>query len=147
MITCFRDEYSFLSNFHLAPIIYGRQQRMWPTAEHLFQAWKCVNPDDARRILTAPTPGAAKRLGRQISMRKNWMSIRLTVMETIVRLKFQQNASLTRLLLNTGDQQIIEGNSRGDRFWGAEWNGATWVGENHLGKILMKVREELHSTK
>ena len=43
------------------------------------------------------------------------------------------------LLLATGDAKIVEGNTWGDVFWGV-CNG---VGENHLGEILMKVRQDL----
>lgn len=43
------------------------------------------------------------------------------------------------MLINTGDAELIEGNSWGDTFWG-ECNG---IGENNLGKILMKIRKEI----
>jgi predicted NAD-dependent protein-ADP-ribosyltransferase YbiA (DUF1768 family) len=39
----------------------------------------------------------------------------------------------------TGSEEIIEWNNWGDRIWGKTYDG---VGENHLGKILMKIREE-----
>ena len=50
-----------------------------------------------------------------------------------------QNAELRIKLLETGNEHLEEGNTWGDRIWGTV-NG---VGQNRLGKILMRVREEL----
>ena len=44
------------------------------------------------------------------------------------------------MLIQTGDSVLIEGNTWGDRVWGV-CNG---VGENRLGRILMKIRSELN---
>ena len=43
------------------------------------------------------------------------------------------------MLLDTGDKFIEETNWWKDQFWGV-YNG---VGENNLGKILMRIREEI----
>jgi predicted NAD-dependent protein-ADP-ribosyltransferase YbiA (DUF1768 family) len=59
-----------------------------------------------------------------------------------VKDKFSRNPELRVKLLNTGDLQLVEGNYWGDTFWGV-CNGK---GENHLGKILMRVRKELADT-
>ena len=44
-------------------------------------------------------------------------------------------------LLDTGDRELIEGNTWGDRFWGV----CRGEGENKLGRILMRVRDELRA--
>ena len=62
-------------------------------------------------------------------------------METAVHAKFTQNVELKELLLETGDSELIEGNTWGDREWGVDLK--TNEGQNKLGKILMKVRESL----
>ena len=46
---------------------------------------------------------------------------------------------LARKLLDTGDCYIQEGNKWNDRFWGV----CKGQGENHLGKLIMKIRSEL----
>ncbi|MCY8564311.1 NADAR family protein [Bacillus sonorensis] len=56
-----------------------------------------------------------------------------------MKAKFEQNDHLINKLLQTGESILIEGNTWGDKIWGV-CNG---VGENKLGKILMKVRNEL----
>jgi len=60
-------------------------------------------------------------------------------METLLRDKFTRHADLRILLLDTGDRELVEGNTWDDRFWGV----CEGVGENHLGRLLMKIRAEL----
>lgn len=50
-----------------------------------------------------------------------------------------QNKEIAKILLNTDDEEIIEVTSN-DYYWGCGTNG---TGKNMLGKILMKVRDEL----
>ena len=49
-----------------------------------------------------------------------------------------------RCLVATGDAIVIEGNTWRDTYWGVDLK--TGEGENHLGKILMRVRSELAQT-
>jgi predicted NAD-dependent protein-ADP-ribosyltransferase YbiA (DUF1768 family) len=62
-------------------------------------------------------------------------------MERCVRYKFTYDAELRQKLLATGDAILEEGNDWGDRVWGV----VDGVGKNRLGKILMKVRDELRN--
>lgn len=62
-------------------------------------------------------------------------------MYEICKAKFSQNTELKKRLLSTGNEHLEEGNTWGDKIWGTV-NG---VGENRLGKILMRIREELRN--
>jgi ribA/ribD-fused uncharacterized protein len=93
------------------------------------------------RIAKAATPGTAKRLGRAVSLRTDWETIKFAVMENLLRQKFA-NPALRWQLLATGSATLHEGNSWGDRIWGECPLG---VGENHLGRLLMKIRDELRA--
>ena len=64
-ITQFRGQHRFLSNFY--PLWDGTL-----TVEHLYQAAKCELSDDVLHVLAAPTPGDAKRRGRQVALRPDW---------------------------------------------------------------------------
>ena len=86
-------------------------------------------------------PGKSKSAGRRLPLRPDWLQVRRGIMEEIVRAKFTQHPELAARLLATGDKVLIEGNHWGDTCWGVDTR--TGQGENHLGKILMKVREEL----
>lgn len=83
----------------------------------------------------------SKKAGRNVSLRPDWDSVKVGLMEGIIRAKFTQNVGLAEKLTATGDRELVEGNSWHDLFWGAD--GKTLEGENHLGRILMKIRDEL----
>ena len=135
-INTFRGEYEFLSNFSPAEIEY--EGILYPTTEHAFQAAKMLDPDARRACAALATPGQAKRWGRAVKLRPDWEHVKLDVMEAVLRLKFAR-PELTQKLLATSKATLIEGNTWGDKFWGV----CDGVGENHLGLLLMKVRDAL----
>lgn len=112
----------------------------FPSVEHAYQAAKCQDYTMRWNVAMQPTPGWAKIWGRKVTLRPDWESIKLQVMLDLVRIKFAV-PELRAKLLATGDAELIEGNYWGDRFWGV----CKGVGENHLGKILMQVREEIRN--
>lgn len=134
-IDSFRDNYAFLSNFYSVPVIYDGIQ--YQNTESAFQAQKCANKED-RLQFSQLNPSEAKHLGRSITLRKDWESIKVSVMKDIVREKFLQNLDLLDRLLETGDCYLEEGNDWCDRTWGTV-NG---VGRNLLGYTLMELRDE-----
>ena len=138
-IAQFKGEYRFLSNFY--PVAVEFEGIMYPTVEHAYQSAKTLDMNERKRIAALPTPSDAKREGRKLKLREDWETVKSDVMERCVRYKFTHDAELRERLLATGDAILEEGNDWGDRVWGVV-NG---VGENRLGKILMKVREELRS--
>lgn len=108
--------------------------------EAAFQAQK-VSSEDECKTFSALNPSEAKKKGRHVSLRKDvdWDSVKTVCMYEICKVKFSQNEELRNRLIETGDEHLEEGNTWGDRIWGTV-NG---IGENRLGKILMRVREEL----
>lgn len=141
MIRIFREQHFFLSNFYKTEIYY--RGHVYKSAEHMFQAAKCLKKSDREKIRNAKTAKTAKILGRFVKLRRNWDLDRVRVMEGILRMKFR-NAKLKRLLRETGDRMLIEGNYWHDTFWGV--CGCTKherTGQNLLGKILMKIRSEI----
>ena len=130
----FRNEYWFLSNMFECPIVYrGLKFRNVEAAFHAQKSEK-----DASRFCNLDG-FTAKKLGRAIPLRADWSAVRIQLMTEIIYAKFTQNTALQKLLLNTGNTPIIEENSWNDTFWGT-CNGR---GQNHLGKILMNIRENL----
>lgn len=140
IINIFRHDYSFLSNFYRSSIEY--QGDVYSTAEHLFQALKTKSKRLREQIRIAKTPSSAKKLGRRIILRKDWETIKYKLMYMVVRLKFQQDSKLTDALLDTEKHTLVEENYWHDNIWGSCicHKCKQIEGENHLGKILMKVR-------
>ncbi len=139
-IWAFSGPHRFLSNFYEWSVTY--EGHTYPSVEHAFQAAKSLDPVDRVRISCISTPGGAKRAGRQVPLRADWDDVRIDVMHALLRLKFAPGSDLAKMLLDTGDAELVEGNTWGDRFWGV----CGGEGENNLGKLLMKVRAELRRT-
>ena len=134
----FIDAYAFLSNFYHSPVKY--RNLIYLNAEAAFQAQKESCEKDKEQY-TRMNPAQAKLVGRNCNLREDWEEIKEQTMYEIVKAKFTQNEALARLLLATGDAYLEEGNWWHDTTWGV-CNG---VGQNKLGKILMRVREEIAS--
>ena len=132
-ISKFIGEWAFLSNFHEHPFIWKGE--VWKTAEHAFQAAKCVSRIEADAVREAPTPGLAKRLGRRVVLRSDWEESKIKVMRDILAAKFSKEP-LRGKLLSTKNADLVEGNSWNDRFWGV----CRGQGLNHLGKLLVERR-------
>ena len=136
-----KDKYGEFSNFaHFAFTLDGRE---WPTSEHYFQAQKFVDEEYREKIRQTAGPIIAARLGRsrKVPIRSDWENIKVDIMRAAVKQKFAAHSALARLLLGTGDEELIEAAPR-DFFWGCRKDG---TGCNWLGRILMEVREELKS--
>ena len=131
-------EFEFASNFALCEIdLHGIK---FPTVEHAFQASKTLCENERIMISQLSTPGQAKRAGRKLKLRSDWEEIKINIMYELLQQKFAQPL-FRDLLLNTDDIEIIEDNNWNDYFWG-KCNGR---GENNLGKLLMKVRDNLRN--
>ena len=139
-IDSFNGQYRFLSNFAACKVTYEGLE--YKSTEHAYQAAKTLNAEARRKIREAKSPGEAKRLGKTVYLRPDWEEIKFEIMENLLRQKFNQ-PDFKRALLNTGNIELIEGNTWGDTIWGV----CKGKGQNHLGKLLMKVRKDLQSKK
>lgn len=145
----FHGEYRFLSNFYYLPepIVEtyddkatGETHRVsFTTLEHAYQASKYRNLGYKFQVADCETPGQAKRMGRRYAARPDWEAIKLDVMLYFTRRKYE-HPQMKAKLLATGSRDLIEVNNHGDVYWGTD---EFLDGENHLGLILMQVRQEL----
>lgn len=136
MIKEFRGQYYFLSNFYNAKVEW--EGITYLNNESAFQSAK-VTDFETRLKFANLDPSSGKRKGRNVQLRHDWEKVKFDIMYEIVKAKFTQNEDLKEKLLATGNEELQEGNTWNDRIWGV-CNGK---GQNHLGKILMRVREEL----
>jgi ribA/ribD-fused uncharacterized protein len=135
------DEFGDFSNFAAFPIRLGG--KVWPTSEHYFQAQKFHDAGHREAIRKAKSPMIAARMGRdrRKRLRRDWESVKVSVMTDAVRAKFTQHEGLRGLLLSTGDAKIVE-HAANDAYWG---DGGDRSGRNMLGQVLMRVRAELRA--
>lgn len=140
VIDTFRGRFSFLSNMHMfdPPIVY-QGVKFW-SSENLYQAIK--TKDISERITIGMLlPAESKRFARELFIRPDWDEVKIDGMEWVLKQKFNtvQRPALCDMLDATEDFELIEGNLHGDTFWGVDKR--TGLGDNHLGKLLMKRRE------
>jgi ribA/ribD-fused uncharacterized protein len=113
----------------------------YPTVEHAYQAAKTLDQTERVVILAALSPGSAKRLGKTVTKRTDWDDItKINVMAVLLKQKFADPVT-AHYLKETGDAELIEGNHWGDVFWGV----CRGVGKNHLGRLLMEIRDTLRN--
>ncbi|MCJ1675847.1 NADAR family protein [Streptomyces sp. APSN-46.1] len=105
------------------------------------QAQKFAGTAHADRIRRAPSAVQAAELGRTRSypLRRDWEGVKDDVMRRAVYEKFTQNQETRVILLATGQQELVE-DTTADHYWG---RGATGMGKNMLGRILMRTRTRL----
>lgn len=172
MITEFRHENRYLSNFWICPVMVAHPSCSpdclftWASSEHAYQAMKTREPDEINALYMASGPLKAKRLGREVTMREDWALVRKQFMLSILLAKFTQNQELGKLLTDTAPRLLVEGNTWHDNYWGqctcrscfGSAAGPGYVpelfhtalvyprmhpGKNYLGKLLMAVRDVL----
>lgn len=139
--------YGAFSNLYRCEITF--EGRIFPTAEHAYQAGKAAKAAVREWILQAPTPALAAMAAHGLytwDVVPNWANIKVDRMRAVLKAKFSQHEHLKQLLLDTGSRRLVEAgttNNAVNRFWG-EVDGK---GENTLGKLLMELREELRKEK
>ena len=139
-----------LSNFHPANFIYKGQS--YHSSEQFIQHAKAQYFNDqetAQRILNAQSALACKQLGYHVKNfnQQNWVDSIDNLCKDGIRAKFEQNPSLLRVLLSTGDKTIVE--SSKDDVWGTgialfRWdclNESLWSSKGKLGTLLMEIRD------
>ena len=136
MINKFFGEYRWLSNFWAVEVVLDGVT--YNSTEAANQAAKTLDMKEREEIRAATTFKQAKHLGYLVTLRKDWEKVKLQVMEDLLQQKFK-HPDLRAKLIATYPEELIEKNTWNDTFWGQ----CKGKGENHLGKLLMKIREEL----
>ena len=146
---------SAFSNFY--PCSFTEDGKVWKNSEQCFMAKKAKFFGDEEMynaILNSETPKEAKKYGRLVKNfdAEKWSKVCFDKMYDAVYAKFSQNSGLKELLLSSDfeGKGFVEG-SPYDAIWGVkmDWrnpdidNEENWQGQNLLGKVLNKVREDL----
>jgi len=138
-ITKFQGETKWLSNYAVVDIKMP-DGITYPTTEHAYQAQKTMDMDQRVLISKLKTPKEARLAGKDLDIILNWDYVRVNIMFQVNNIKFK-HPGFAEKLIETGDIELTEGNSWGDVFWGVSGG----VGENRLGKILMRIRSKLQN--
>lgn len=144
-ISKFRNRNRFLSSFSNYPFILDNQE--WLNVEQYYQASKTNNPSEKKAIRREKYASVIKAKGQLVTIRSDWEEIKIEVMLKATRAKFEQNPQIAEKLINTHPFILREDNTWHDNFWGncVCQKCKAISGQNLLGKILMKIRDELIS--
>lgn len=121
------------------------------TTEVLYQACRYPHlPEIQRMLLSERSPMTAKMKSKPYRQqsREDWDLIRVRIMMWCLRVKLAQNFdSFAAVLRSTGSAPIVEFSQKDD-FWGAKpVDNHKLKGVNALGRLLMKLRDELVESK
>lgn len=131
----------FLSNFYEGYIIPFEGDE-YLSSEAAFQAAKTLD-SSLRKPFTRMSASESKKAGRQLLLRSDWESVKDSVMEEILKVKFGSlHPYLQKKLLDTKEFYLIEGNLWHDNYWGFCYceKCKSVAHKNQLGVALMKVR-------
>lgn len=134
----FFEEYRWMSNFYLCPVMW--KGLLFPSSENAYQAAKSNDPKLWLTFLNIE-PKEAKKLGRNLPIRKDWEDVKEQIMYDVCLDKFLRTKALSDALIATGDKYLQEANWWGDVYWGV----CRGIGLNKLGQCLMRVRDKLNT--
>lgn len=135
--------YGVFSNLFRRPIDF--EGRVYPTAEHAYQAGKARKEDVREWILSAPSPSLVAMAAHGLytwDIVPDWSRTKFDRMRNVLSAKFTQHEDLKELLLSTGNARLVEA-GRTDNPVNRTWGEVNGKGLNMLGVLLMEVRGEI----
>ena len=137
--------YGAFSNLFRRPMEF--EGRVYPTAEHAYQAGKARKDEVREWILSAPTPSLVAMAAHGLytwDIVPEWSRTKFDRMRDVLRAKFTQHEDLKNLLLSTGNARLVEA-GRTDNAVNRTWGEVNGKGKNMLGVLLMEIRVEIRA--
>jgi ribA/ribD-fused uncharacterized protein len=138
--------YGAFSNLFRRPVIF--EDRVYPTAEHAYQAGKARKEVVKEWLLNAPTPALVAMAAHGLytwDIVPDWSEIKFERMRRVLHAKFTQHDDLKYLLLSTGEARLVEA-GRVENVVNRTWGEVNGKGKNMLGLMLMELRAELRKS-
>lgn len=141
----YNREFFCLDNFSS----FGFQYKgtYYQTVEHAYQSlrFKDTAPAVEKEIIGCFSAYDAQRIAHEHMdcQSPTWDEDKVAIMEQLLRAKLAQHPYVKKKLLETADYLICEDSPK-DSFWGI---GKDRNGQNQLGKLWMKLREEIKANK
>jgi ribA/ribD-fused uncharacterized protein len=135
--------YGAFSNLFRREIVF--EDRIYPTAEHAYQAGKARKEEVREWILSAPTPALVAMAAHGLytwDIVPEWSQLKFERMRQVLYAKFTQHEDLKKLLLSTGTARLVEAGKVPNAV-NCTWGEVNGKGKNMLGVLLMELRSEL----
>ena len=148
---CFFGKHTPLSNFYMCPIKVDGHS--YNCVEQYLQKSKAETMQDdevAIKIMAESDPAKQKGLAKTIKGDiKKWHAEAKSITYRAIKAKFEQNEDILQYLRSTGKKSL--GEASRDPDWGIGTRlqnpqileKQNWTGQNWLGQLLMKARDEL----
>ena len=151
--TAFFTQNSPLSNHHPSPFkLHGEHYNCLEQFIMVQKARTFGDQNAVVNIMKESLPSRQKHIGKTILgfEKQEWEKVAQEKILPGMMAKFQQNEACRKMLLSTGENQLIEANPH-DLFFGAGvslrsidlWQTSKHPGKNIMGKMLHRVREKL----
>lgn len=137
--------YGVFSNLFRRPMEF--EGRVYPTAEHAYQAGKARKEEVREWILSAPSPSLVAMAAHGLytwDIAPEWSRTKFDRMRRILTAKFTQHEDFKELLLSTGSARLVEA-GRTDNAVNRIWGEVNGKGKNMLGILMMEVRDEVRA--
>ena len=133
-------KYGPFSNFYPCYFV-DSQGRSWTSSEHYYQAHKFQDPKYFDMIKNTATCKECYKTSwnHSFAYRKDWPIVKDEIMMQALVYKYTQKEDFRKLLLETGDKNLVEHSMR-DVHYGM---GIDSDGKNQLGVLLVKLRKEM----
>lgn len=143
-ITAFTGKYELLSLYSYSDVKLDGE--VYPCVECAYFASKTKDPVE-RKLFQDIRPQSAKITARHVTKYKKWESERLGILEGLLEQKFAPGTPERELLNSTKGEELVHGNTWHDNFLGFCTCPicATKEHHNHLGRMLMKIRDKEES--
>jgi ribA/ribD-fused uncharacterized protein len=138
---------NWFSNFnpYPRPITDRATGITYRTPEHLYQAAKTLDIEQRRAVAACATPGQAKRMGRKVTMRPDWDTLKFDVMVYCQTKMVEQDPAYAQRLKQSSDADLVEWNTWHDNTWGqctcTRCQGK--LSQNLLQNALIQVRDAI----
>lgn len=118
---------------------------VYPTVEHGYHCKRYGNPAIVAEIQSAKSPRKAWEISQKYKSQQlaDFNDRKVQVMEELNRAKRDQHEDVRQALIDSGEMPIVKHWTTGsppDGFWD---DGIDGSGRNEVGKIWMRLREEL----
>ena len=137
------EPYGVFSNLYRTEIeVRGIRYR---SVEDAYQSLKPRKSDVRKWLMSAPSPRLLAITAHALppsDLTSGWDRLKYPWMMECLLAKYQQHAECRSILLSTGDARLVEAGSE-DNEVNRRWGEVNGVGQNILGRMLMRVRAEL----
>ena len=153
-VYCFRGEKAVLSNFNRDYPIVVKEQRFNCNEQFIVYSKAMLFGDDrvASEVMKMSNPRMMKQLGNNIDNynHREWQRKSVAIIAQCNETKFSMHQNAMDVLMSTGHKVIGEATAGKEWGIGLSLNDDdclqkhNWSGENKMGKILMKIRDNQH---